>query len=47
MANEIMNRKISNSIPTEAEISEILDRGYELELYQTPGKQVCIDIMSA
>ena len=47
MAKEIINRKISNSVPTEAEISKILDRGYELELYQAPGKQVCVDIMPA
>ena len=47
MAKEIINRKISNSVPTEAEISKILDKGYELELYQAPGKQVCVDIMPA
>ena len=47
MAKEIVNRKISNRVPSENEISKILDRGYELEIYQAPGSQVCVDIMSA
>ena len=49
MAKEIVNRKIEErkDIPKESEISRMLNSGYELEIYQTPGNQVCVDIVPA
>ena len=37
MANEILNRKIEErkEVPSESEISKMLDNGYELEIYAT------------
>lgn len=40
MANEILNRKTEErkDIPTENEISKMLDEGYELEMYIIDGR---------
>lgn len=46
MANEILNRKIEErkEVPSESEISRMLDEGKELEIYKTPEGKIHIDI---
>lgn len=49
MANEILNRKIEErkEVPSESEISKMLDEGNELEIYKTPEGKIHIDIAPA
>lgn len=49
MANEILNRKIEErkEVPSESEISRMLDEGKELEIYKTPEGKIHIDITPA
>lgn len=45
MANEIMNHRIEErkEVPSESEISRMLDSGYELEIYATPNGCIRIE----
>ena len=45
MANEILNRKIEErkEVPSESEISRMLDSGYELEIYATSNGRIRIE----
>lgn len=45
MANEILNRKIEErkEVPSESEISRMLDSGYELEIYATSNGRIQIE----
>ena len=45
MANEIMNHRIEErkEVPSESEISMMLDSGYELEIYATPNGCIRIE----
>lgn len=45
MANEILNRKIEErkEVPSESEISRMLDNGYELEIYATGSGRIRIE----
>lgn len=45
MASEILNRKIEErkEVPSESEISRMLDSGYELEIYATPNGRIRIE----
>jgi hypothetical protein len=49
MASEILNRKIEErkEVPSESEISRMLDEGKELEIYKTPEGKIHIDITPA
>ena len=46
MANEILNRKIEErkEVPSESEISKMLDNGYELEIYAAPNGCIRIEV---
>ncbi len=42
---KMMNRRIEErkDVPSECEISEMLDKGYELEIYSAQNGRICIE----